>query len=93
MEDAIYYNYDRIISYDALLYMLIGERGVGKTYGASKLVVKEFIKKKRQFVYLRRYKTELSKSSKKFFSIIPNVSSTSLPKISIASSDVSSASA
>ena len=68
MEEAIYYNYDRIISYDALLYMLIGERGVGKTYGASKLVVKEFIKKKRQFVYLRRYKTELSKSSKKFFS-------------------------
>lgn len=68
MKEAIYYNYDRIISYDALLYMLIGERGVGKTYGASKLVVKEFIKKKRQFVYLRRYKTELSKSSKKFFS-------------------------
>lgn len=68
MNESIYYNYDRIISYDALLYMLVGERGVGKTYGASKLVVKEFIKKKRQFVYLRRYKTELSKSSKKFFS-------------------------
>lgn len=68
MNESIYYNYDRIISYPSLLYMLIGERGVGKTYGASKLVVKEFIKKKRQFVYLRRYKTELSKSSKKFFS-------------------------
>lgn len=68
MEESIYYNYDRIISYDALLNILIGERGVGKTYGASKLVVKDFIKKHRQFVYLRRYKTELSKSSKKFFS-------------------------
>lgn len=68
MEESIYYNYDRIISYDALLNILIGERGVGKTYGASKLVVKDFIKKNRQFVYLRRYKTELSKSSKKFFS-------------------------
>ena len=67
MEKSIYYNYDRIISYDALLNILIGERGVGKTYGASKLVVKEFIKKKRQFVYLRRYKTELSRSTKKFF--------------------------
>lgn len=67
MDTSIYYNYDRIISYDALLNILIGERGVGKTYGASKLVVKDFIKRKRQFVYLRRYKTELSKSSKKLF--------------------------
>ena len=63
----IYYNYDRIISYNALLNILIGERGVGKTYGASKLVTNNFIKKKRQFIYLRRYKTELSKSIKKFF--------------------------
>ena len=67
MENEIYYNYDRIISYNSLLNILIGERGVGKTYGASKLVVKDFIKKKRQFVYLRRYKTELAKASKKFF--------------------------
>ena len=70
MNQEIYYNYDRIISYDALLNMLIGERGVGKTYGASKLVIKDFIKRKRQFVYLRRYKTELAKSSKKFFSAL-----------------------
>lgn len=68
MNENFYYNYDRIISYDAFLNLLIGERGVGKTYGASKLVTKDFIKKKRQFVYLRRYKTELSKSFKKFFS-------------------------
>lgn len=67
MEESIYYNYNRIISYNALLNILIGERGVGKTYGASKLVTSDFIKKKRQFVYLRRYKTELSKSFKKFF--------------------------
>ena len=63
----IYYNYDRIISYNSLLNILIGERGVGKTYGASKLVTNNFIKKKRQFIYLRRYKTELSKAIKKFF--------------------------
>lgn len=67
MDNSFYYNYDRIVSYNALLNILIGERGVGKTYGASKLVTHDFIKKKRQFVYLRRYKTELSKSMKKFF--------------------------
>lgn len=70
MDKNIYYNYDRIISYNALLNILIGSRGVGKTYGASKLVIKDFIKKKRQFIYLRRYKTELSKSMKKFFTEI-----------------------
>lgn len=70
MDKNVYYNYDRIISYNALLNILIGSRGVGKTYGATKLVVKDFIKKKRQFVYLRRYKTELSKSMRKFFTEI-----------------------
>ena len=67
MNESIYYNYNRIISYNAFLNILIGERGVGKTFGASEFVTKEFIKKKKQFVYLRRYKTELSKSLKKFF--------------------------
>ena len=70
MDKNVYYNYDRIIAYNALLNILIGSRGVGKTYGATKLVVKDFIKKKRQFVYLRRYKTELSKSMRKFFTEI-----------------------
>ena len=70
MDKNIYYNYDRIISYNALLNVLIGSRGVGKTYGATKLVIKDFLKKKRQFIYLRRYKTELSKSMKKFFTEI-----------------------
>lgn len=68
MNKNVYYNYDRIISYNALLNILIGSRGIGKTYGASKLVTNAFIKKKREFVYLRRYKTELGKSVKKFFS-------------------------
>ena len=67
MNNNIYYNYNRVISYNAFLNILIGERGVGKTYGASKLVVNDFLKKNRQFVYIRRYKTELSKSVKKFF--------------------------
>ena len=74
MDKSFYYNYDRIISYNALLNILIGERGVGKTYGASKLVVKDFIKKKRQFIYLRRYKTELSKAPTSIFMGCPGSS-------------------
>lgn len=63
----MYYNIDKILTYNAFLNLLIGERGVGKTYSVSKFVTKEFIKKSHEFVYVRRYKSELNKSSKKFF--------------------------
>ena len=69
----MYYSYSRILSYNAFLNFLIGERGVGKTYGAVKFVTKEFIKKGHQFVYLRRYKSDLKKSTPTFFdSLITN---------------------
>ena len=68
----MYYSYSRILSYNAFLNFLIGERGVGKTYGAVKFVTKEFIKKGHQFVYLRRYKSDLKKSVPTFFDSISN---------------------
>lgn len=69
----MFYSYSRILSYNAFLNFLIGERGVGKTYGAVKFVTKEFIKKGHQFVYLRRYKSDLKKSTPTFFnSLIAN---------------------
>lgn len=72
MNDNIFYNYDRVISYNAFLNFLIGERGVGKTFGASEFVTRQFIKKGHEFVYLRRYKTDLDKGRKKFFSALIN---------------------
>lgn len=63
----MYYNYDEILSYNAFLNFLIGERGVGKTYGITKHIVKRFIKYKEKFVYIRRYKTEMTKSAPSFF--------------------------
>ena len=68
----MYYDYSKILSYNAFINMLIGERGVGKTYGASKFVTKAFINKGEQFAYIRRYKTELSKSSQEFFKPLIN---------------------
>lgn len=63
----MYYDYSKILSYNAFINFLVGERGVGKTYGASKFVTKSFINKDEEFVYIRRYKTELSKSVPEFF--------------------------
>lgn len=63
----MYYDLTKILSYNAFLNFLIGERGVGKTYSTSKFVTKQFIKKGEEFAYIRRYKTELKKSVSKFF--------------------------
>lgn len=68
----IYYSPERVISYNALLNLIIGERGVGKTYSFKTYAVKRFLKKHKQFVYLRRYESDLdasvgSSSDNKFF--------------------------
>lgn len=78
MEDKnIFYSYQKVLSYNALLNFIIGERGVGKSYGAKVYVANRFIKKGKQFVYLRRYKTELQQAMMKkgtpiFFDQIKN---------------------
>lgn len=63
----MFYDYSRVLSYNAFLNILIGERGVGKTFGATKYVTNKFLKKNEQFAYIRRYKSDLKKSVPKFF--------------------------
>ena len=59
MDNDIYYSYDKLFSYNFLLGFVIGERGTGKTFGAKVAMLKKFLKSGEQFIYLRRYKTEL----------------------------------
>lgn len=77
MKKDIFYNPQKVISYNALLNLIIGERGVGKTYGFKSYVVKRFLNKNKQFVYIRRYDTDLTESvgtteDNKFFEQIRN---------------------
>lgn len=58
------------LSYNAFLNFLIGERGVGKTYSTLKFCINDYFNKNNQFIYLRRYKTELPKNSNDIFSKI-----------------------
>lgn len=64
---SFWYDLSNVLTYNALLYFIIGERGVGKSFSAKKYVINHYIKKKKKFVYLRRYKTELKESVPKFF--------------------------
>lgn len=58
--ELAYYNFDKLYSYNATYNFLIGARGLGKTYGAKKKVISNAINKGEQFIYLRRYKTEMT---------------------------------
>lgn len=67
---SLYYDLSKILSYNAFLNFLLGERGVGKTYSCSKFVTKKFINSGDEFVYIRRYKSDLKKSVPKFFNAL-----------------------
>lgn len=64
-----YYSFNKIFSYGATFNFIIGARGLGKTFGAKKFVIRNFLRSGEQFIYLRRYKTELAKRSTFFADI------------------------
>lgn len=68
----MYYNFDKLFSYNALLNFVITERGLGKTFGSKVAMLKKFIKNGDQFIYIRRYKTELDSALATFWSDIQN---------------------
>ena len=72
----MYIDYSRIFSYNALLNFIIASRGTGKTFGITDFVIDKFLKRGDEFVYVRRYKSELQKSIPKFFNAILNVDKT-----------------
>lgn len=55
----IFYNFDKVLSYNALLSIIIGERGVGKTFGAKEYCISHYKKKKKRFAWIRRYGSDL----------------------------------
>lgn len=61
-----WYNYDKINSYNCCFNFILTNRGFGKSYGSKKMAIRNFIKKGEQFIYCRRYKTELSEFNKFF---------------------------
>ena len=68
MSEALdYYSFNKLLSYQATYNFIVGGRGIGKTYGAKVLAIQDAIKKHEEFIYLRRYKSEL-KGRFSFFS-------------------------
>lgn len=65
-----WYDINQTLTYNCLFNFIIGNRGSGKTYGAKKRAIKQFIDKGYQFVYLRRFKEELDETAESYFNDI-----------------------
>jgi hypothetical protein len=54
-----YYDFGPVLSRNGVYNFILGARGLGKTYGAKRKAIRDYINKGDQFIYLRRYNTEL----------------------------------
>jgi hypothetical protein len=62
-----WYDKGQLLSYKAFFNMLIGNRGGGKTYCFKTWAIDDFLKTGKQFVWLRRYGTEIDEMRKTYF--------------------------
>lgn len=65
-DDIPYYDYRRVLSYNGIYNFCVGGRGIGKTYGAIKMAIKDYFRKGEMFIYLRRFEDEMSAAKATF---------------------------
>ena len=59
MTVSSYYSFDKVLSFNGVFNFIVGDRGVGKTYGAKKKAIKDALKHGHEFIYLRRFKDDI----------------------------------
>lgn len=62
IDNSIFLDFNKILSYGSFLTFCCAERGVGKSYGAKKFIVNHYLKTGKQSVYVRRYNKELNEA-------------------------------
>lgn len=67
IDKSIFWDINRTLTHNMLFNVIVGNRGGGKSYGAKQRAIDNFIKKKEQFGYIRRYKDDLKKPMEQFF--------------------------
>lgn len=65
-----FYDWERTLSYDADVTMVIGARGIGKTFGLRLQCVRDFLRNGSRFCEVTRYKNEVSGVSDGYFNRI-----------------------
>lgn len=69
-EKLEYYDPQPLRTRNAVFNAVCGARGLGKTYGFKKQAINDFLKKRKQFIMLRRYDTELDTRRSAFNDIV-----------------------
>ena len=64
---SMFWDIGKTLTYNALFNVIVGNRGGGKSYGAKKRGIDNFIKKGEQFGYIRRYKEDLRDPMLQYF--------------------------
>lgn len=59
IDTSVFYNPNKLFSFNALYSFCMGDRGCGKTYAGKKKMIKDWLYKGKQSVYLRRTVKEL----------------------------------
>lgn len=67
IDTSIFWNVKRTLTHNTLINVIVGNRGGGKSFGCKELAIDNFIKKKEQFGYIRRYKDDLKEPMIQFF--------------------------
>ena len=62
-----YYDISTILSYNKILNFIIGQRGGGKTFGAKKWAINDFLKKGNEFIWIRHFKQEIKQLKRNFW--------------------------
>ena len=62
-----YYDMSDLLSYNKILNFIIGQRGGGKTFGAKRWCINDFLKREKEFIWVRRFQTEIKPLKRNFW--------------------------
>lgn len=65
-----FYDFGAVMSRNGVYNFVVGARGLGKTYGAKQRAIRAWIKRGEEFIYLRRYQTEVKGVKQSFMADI-----------------------
>lgn len=66
-DDSVFWDARKTLTHNRMINVIVGNRGGGKSYGAKRWAIENFMKSKEQFGYIRRYKDDLKEPMKQFF--------------------------
>ena len=70
VDNSMYYDAHEIMTRNAMFNFVVGGRGTGKTYDFKYKRIKHYIKTGKQFIYLRRYKSEFEDRAEFFADVV-----------------------